>query len=475
MLRVEYKGQPYDWFNLDDMGALIQSEEFASTLKENINHYFEVGFDDQAVFDEDGLLVAPADFLRSLRHPRPYFRVYSLRQMPQDLKEQTAEKLSILAQEVEKLQQALGSAGAPIGTLTGPVLDPRPEAASIRSAPQGTLSTMPASLPAEPPWSDVKAACPKCGQPYERENSLFCAKCGSLRTEELPRQLDLPAPVGTTTSLADRLAGRAASPCTLPSALSAMPLGTGCPGLALPAVSAATEQPQGSRYSPCMVQFEAAPKTVTCPSCGGTNLADSEFCRHCGASLVLTTEPAPIRSISFANGKDYAFTTPLLEVTLRKEASGPATTCSCGNVFMPDAEFCRKCGLKRDMVSRPDRFGFANVPGNDGRSLQVTWIDPAGLLARWNSMHPESQVKEGHLIVSVNGISEDVEAMRVQLQMQSIQMSIKEEEALAPEHFMEPATSGGCEGTKLVLPQEVTLPQYSSCGNLYMGTRRSLR
>lgn len=340
--------------------------------------------------------------------------------------------------------------------------------ASIRSTPQGTSGML--SMPSAE--REVKAACPKCGQPYERENSLFCAKCGSLRTEELPRQLDLPAePVGSTTSLADRLAGRAASPCTLP-ALSAMPLGTagGGPGLALPAVSAATEKPQGSRYSPCMVQFEAQ---TPCPSCGGTNLADSEYCRHCGASLVLTTEPAPIRSISFANGKDYAFTTPLLEVTLRKEASGPATSCSCGNVFMPDAEFCRKCGLKRDMVSRPDRFGFANVPGNDGRSLQVTWIDPAGLLARWNSMHPESQVKEGHLIVSVNGITEDVEAMRVQLQMQSIQMSIKEEEALA-EPFMEPS-NGGCEGTKLVLPQEVTLPQYSNCGNLYMGTRRSLR
>jgi hypothetical protein len=28
------QGQPYDWFNLEDMGALIQSEEFASTLKE---------------------------------------------------------------------------------------------------------------------------------------------------------------------------------------------------------------------------------------------------------------------------------------------------------------------------------------------------------------------------------------------------------------------------------------------------------
>lgn len=331
--------------------------------------------------------------------------------------------------------------------------------ASIRSV-QGTLAAP------EPEVLQVKAACLKCGQPYERENALFCAKCGSLRTEELPRQLDLPAePVGSTTSLADRLAGRAASPCTLP-ALSAMPLGTGGPGLALPAVSAATEKPQGSRYSPCMVQFEAQ---TPCPSFGVLNLPDSEYCRHCGASLILTTEPAPIRSISFANGKDYAFTTPLLEVTLRKEASGPATTCICGNVFMPDAEFCRKCGLKREMVSRPDRFGFANVPGNDGRSLQVTWIDPAGLLARWNSMHPESQVKEGHLIVSVNGISEDVEAMRVQLQMQSIQMSIKEE---MTEPFVEPS---GCEGTKLVLPQDVTLPQYSNSGNLYMGTRRSLR
>ena len=28
------QGQPYDWFSLDDMGSLIQSEEFASTLKE---------------------------------------------------------------------------------------------------------------------------------------------------------------------------------------------------------------------------------------------------------------------------------------------------------------------------------------------------------------------------------------------------------------------------------------------------------
>eukprot|EP00434_Breviolum_minutum_P003957 symbB.v1.2.003481.t1/scaffold178.1/size285009/8 len=144
MLRVEYKGQPYDWFNLDDMGDLIHSEDFASTLKENINHYFEVGFDDQAVFDEDGLLVSPADYLRSLRHPRPYFRVFSLRQMPPDLKEQTVEKLTTLQLEVDKMQQVLrgssslttrpvwsGSVPTSAGQIAGPAASPSPPPAPV--------------------------------------------------------------------------------------------------------------------------------------------------------------------------------------------------------------------------------------------------------------------------------------------------------------------------------------------------------
>ena len=33
-------------------------------------------------------------------------------------------------------------------------------------------------------------------------------------------------------------------------------------------------------------------------------------------------------------------------------------------------------------MARPERFGFANVPGADGRTLEVTWVDPSGLLAR---------------------------------------------------------------------------------------------
>lgn len=143
MLRLEYKamrcngsearrqGQPYDWFNLDEMGSLINSEEFAGTLKE-ARVRFRMAFssdhqkererliaEHQPLFrsglrrssglrqgdafvtrteidfhvtvrglselsttaetlslqPQDGILVSPADFLRSLRHPRPYMRM----------------------------------------------------------------------------------------------------------------------------------------------------------------------------------------------------------------------------------------------------------------------------------------------------------------------------------------------------------------------------------------------------------------
>ena len=42
-MRSGRKGQPYDWFNLDDMGSLIHSEEFASTLKEAMARFFFLG------------------------------------------------------------------------------------------------------------------------------------------------------------------------------------------------------------------------------------------------------------------------------------------------------------------------------------------------------------------------------------------------------------------------------------------------
>lgn len=74
---------------------------------------------------------------------------------------------------------------------------------------------------------------------------------------------------------------------------------------------------------------------------------------------------------------------------------------------------------------KAERFGFANLPSVDGRSLQVSWVDANGLLGRWNRGNPDKAVREGDLIVSVNGLSENLEGMQAQLQQNSIRMLIK--------------------------------------------------
>lgn len=87
---------------------------------------------------------------------------------------------------------------------------------------------------------------------------------------------------------------------------------------------------------------------------------------------------------------------------------------------------CIEVTLAKDMGGeRADRFGFANVPTQDARALQITWIDNSGLLGRWNRMQPDRQVREGDLIIAVNGVSEEVEAMRLQLQYDTIRMLIQ--------------------------------------------------
>lgn len=71
-----------------------------------------------------------------------------------------------------------------------------------------------------------------------------------------------------------------------------------------------------------------------------------------------------------------------------------------------------------------NRFGFANVLTEDRRSLQISWIDESGLLAQWNLQYPGAEIKEGAIIMSVNGIVEDQEAMRSQLQSDTIRMQV---------------------------------------------------
>ncbi|CAE7172986.1 E3 ubiquitin-protein ligase RNF38 [Symbiodinium microadriaticum] len=219
-------------------------------------------------------------------------------------------------------------------------------------------------------------------------------------------------------------------------------------------------------------------RNQVCPLCLREVKAPSE--NSLARRLLGDRKPEDRPRSGLANGKAAA---PLpkrqVDVTLDKESLKPADTCwNCGNRFMPDSEFCRRCGTKRDMVPvvQADRFGFANVPGDDGRSLQITWIDPDGLLAKWNAEHPDLQVNEGDQVVAVNSFTEDVEAMRTQLQQSRIRMAVKVFEE--PDAPGEPDMGRLDNATRLVLPKTATAPasdllaRCRDSGSMYMADSR---
>lgn len=76
-------------------------------------------------------------------------------------------------------------------------------------------------------------------------------------------------------------------------------------------------------------------------------------------------------------------------------------------------------------------FGFAVVPDSSTRCLVISWIDPTGLLAQWNTCCPSTPVRAGDFIVAVNGARGSSEAMRWQLQNTlAVHMSICKQEDL---------------------------------------------
>eukprot|EP00930_Biecheleria_cincta_P100217 TRINITY_DN91840_c0_g1_i1.p1 TRINITY_DN91840_c0_g1~~TRINITY_DN91840_c0_g1_i1.p1 ORF type:complete len:343 (+),score=51.29 TRINITY_DN91840_c0_g1_i1:66-1094(+) len=162
MLRVEYKNQPYDWFNLDDVGHMVRSEDFAHTLRENINHYFNVPFENQVIFDEDGILFSAVDFARALQQSRPYFRVYDSREMTQDLREQSMQKLRKMAEDLRQVTQALGAA-PPVTSMPASPWPTRGDRAPssladrVTSTGLGTSQTLPVGDSAYIPQSTVMA------------------------------------------------------------------------------------------------------------------------------------------------------------------------------------------------------------------------------------------------------------------------------------------------------------------------------
>lgn len=82
--------------------------------------------------------------------------------------------------------------------------------------------------------------------------------------------------------------------------------------------------------------------------------------------------------------------------------------------------------LRKELIDgQSAKFGFANIPSPDGRHLLVTWVDANGLLGMWNRASPDRAVREGDAIVAVNGVRDDVEAMRSQLQQGTAHMLVR--------------------------------------------------
>lgn len=316
MLRVEFKGQPYDWFNLDEMGDVLRTEDFANTLRENIVHYFNVPFDFQAISDEEGPLCSATDFARTLKSARPCLQVWDIREIPQDVKEQLTHKLAYITFEVNRYQRNLGIMGG------GPPASPRQQ-----PPPMGS-------------WAEGQQQRPVSPWPVRAEPSAA--------------------------SLADRLVSNGTMP-----------------------------QQQQPFYG-------AGPPVLP----GG---APGTWPSNCGSRGMATANGAP----------------PLRQYDMGMRQPGWQQERSVISGL--------EVVLSKDPMDRDNsRFGFANVPATNGRALLITWVDPSGLLGKWNREHPDRVVHEGDIILSVNSATEDVEAMRQQLHGDVIRMRVQPGNAGGP-------------------------------------------
>mmetsp|Transcript_51958 Transcript_51958/g.150955 ORF Transcript_51958/g.150955 Transcript_51958/m.150955 type:complete len:400 (+) Transcript_51958:85-1284(+) len=356
MLRVEFKGQPYDWFNLDEMGELVRSEDFVNTLRENIVHYFSVPYDCQAIFDEEGVLSTAADFARALKGQRPCIKVWDVREMPQDVREQAAQKLAVAAAEVARSQRILNAFPGRAGSRP---VSPWP----TRTGTQVEVEAVPVG---------PGGACPCPGALAHR-----------LAAASPPRE--------PRASFADRLAVGGTPPMPAPPMLPAGLLPPGAP------------PPFGMAARPMMPAGLVGPGML--PGTAGSWVP---------AVMGPAPPPMPMEPVAVLPGSAPGMRQ--FDVGLRPPWQEPA---------LPMGKECIEVTLAKDPSDANSRFGFANVPSADGRHLLVTWVDANGLLGRWNRSYPDRGVREGDLICAVNSATEDVEAMRSQLQQEAVRMVIR--------------------------------------------------
>jgi len=577
MLRVEYKGQPYDWFNLDEMGDIVRTGDFANTLRENIAHYFGVPFDCQAVYDEEGVLSSMVDFARALRSVRPWLRVYDVRDMASELKEKTFHQLVEVLAEVERSKKNLQTfdlagtdtsyAGSRSSSMppreeaicrscgnTGVDMFGKPCTCSHGQQEPSPLSLADAVSRANEERSSARPAAPAAGQGGAAGflHGYTAGQYGSLTSNgahspwagggRLPGTLGLPggAPAGAAAGapgppgggggVGGGGAGSPGRPLSVESTPSAVPMTalvypaapphSGTQQLSAPAAPSggpaigAASQPRrlGAAGNGGGAAPPPAAATGVCPHCGNRFMDDANYCRKCGrfreeahvappgpahplpaaapppllpqrpALGVQTPPPSfPAPPPAFASTPSSVpamYTTGLEGLSLQPQmlvGAGPSRRSASGTSTPPLAPLVpvevevqarghaatrapsppRQVGpiahrtpeqlvtpavavteevsdtvevlLSKDAAGSEAerRFGFANVPTRDGRALLMSWVDGAGLLARWNRMNPNKAVQEGDRIIRVNNVSENVEAMRAQLQLDIISMLVQ--------------------------------------------------
>ena len=100
---------------------------------------------------------------------------------------------------------------------------------------------------------------------------------------------------------------------------------------------------------------------------------------------------------------------------------------------------CRTVTLSK---TEGEKYGFSHVPKQDythmgraGDDLctevvgQVAKVLPGGALSKHNELQPDAAIQEGDVILSVNGVHGDFDAMRAELAKDSVVFEVERREA----------------------------------------------
>lgn len=487
MLRVEFNGRPYDWFDLNDMSDVVRSTDFAETLRENIAHYFNIPIDCQVAFDENGMVSTSVDLCRALQSVRPRLRIYDVREMQSDFREQIAGKLNAIDKELERSrknleqvdrlsngrvmtaaeartpsprgassfqQPAAGPYGSYVapgfpGVGTGPrvqaVQDWHPGAPPPNGAVPGLPNGMPVvpGMPGLPPGAPRPPAMPAQpaipgppngfpGAPGMPNGNMPApgppGMPGMFAPMHLPTigqglygspmpqrggmQQGMPGgPPPPMPGMFGGMEGRSVSP------LAGRGPGNG-PYFGGPPINATVEYNFGPGGTPQLQPrsdlVQGPPSYVPGPEMPPPNVVHQPVLpqpqqQQQQLNLIGSGASAPS-----APGVRFFESRAALEMPVAQP--GPSASIEANSTI--------EVTLVKD-GSRTDKFGFANVPALDSRGILISWIDGTGLLAHWNRSFPDRAVSEGDRIVFVNGVTDDVEMMREQLELEGVVMRVQ--------------------------------------------------